>query len=204
MYENLSKEFIHRLPRYYRYLNEFLGKGVNYVSSQEIARKMGVTSSQIRNDMSKFAVTGQQGQGYDTRELVEEIAKVLGLDIPKDVILIGAGNIGKALITHRMFEENRFNLIGVFDIQELPDIGGQKIRKLSTLPDFVKEHKPDIAVIAVPSTAANATAQDIIRLGIRGILNFSYTDIEAPDDIVVQNIHIRIGLAVKNFFKLRY
>lgn len=133
---------------------------------------MNVTASQIRHDLGHFTVSGQQGYGYNVKELYEEIKRVLGLNEEKKVIIVGAGNIGKALISHRMFRNRGFRLIGVFDIAEMPDIAGHRVYPISQLPDFIQEHKPDIAILSVPSQEASIVAKELISLGIKALLNF--------------------------------
>jgi redox-sensing transcriptional repressor len=194
--KTLSKELIARLPRYFRYLDDYMNVGIKKVSSGELSHKMNVTASQIRHDLGHFTVSGQQGYGYNVRELYEEIRRVLGLNEEKKVIIVGAGNIGKALISHRMFRNRGFKLIGVFDIIEMPDIAGHKVLPMAKLPEFIKENQPDIAILAVPSQEATIVGKELVNLGVKALLNFSYVDLDVPDDVVVENVHLRDNLMV--------
>lgn len=172
--------------------------GIQKVSSSELARKMNVTASQIRHDLGHFTILGQQGYGYNVKELYEEIKRVLGLLHEKTVIIIGAGNIGKALISHRMFRNRGFKLIGIFDIAP-QTVAGYEIMPMTKLDDFVRENKPDIAIVCVPSQEASIVAKKVVDLGIKGILNFSYVDLDVQDDVVVENVHLRDNLMILAF-----
>ncbi|HHW89616.1 MAG TPA: redox-sensing transcriptional repressor Rex [Clostridiales bacterium] len=194
--KTLSKELIARLPRYFRYLDDYMNVGIKKVSSGELSHKMNVTASQIRHDLGHFTVSGQQGYGYNVKELYEEIKRVLGLNDEKKVIIVGAGNIGKALISHRMFRNRGFKLIGVFDIAEMAEISGHRVYPISKLPEFVQEYKPDIAILSVPSQEASIVAKELISLGIKALLNFCYVDLDVPDDVIVENVHLRDNLMV--------
>lgn len=194
--KNLSKELIARLPRYFRYLDDYMNVGIKKVSSGELSHKMNVTASQIRHDLGHFTISGQQGYGYNVRELYDEIKRVLGLDREKKVIIVGAGNIGKALISHRMFRNRGFRLEGVFDIAEMPDINGFHVHFINELPSFIKEHNPDLAILSVPSQEASIVAKQLVDAGIKAILNFCYVDLDVPDDVIVENVHLRDNLMV--------
>ena len=114
-YQNISVPVIKRLPRYYRFLGDLLAKGVTRISSRELSSKMGLTASQIRQDLNCFGGFGQQGYGYAVESLYNEIGHILGLDHCYNTILIGAGNLGKALAVHMSFEKRGFRLTGIFD-----------------------------------------------------------------------------------------
>ncbi|HEY8389487.1 MAG TPA: redox-sensing transcriptional repressor Rex [Clostridia bacterium] len=192
----LSKELISRLPRYFRYLDDYMNVGIKKVSSGELSHKMNVTASQIRHDLGHFTISGQQGYGYNVKELYEEIKKVLGLDKEKKVIIVGAGNMGKALISHRMFRNRGFKLIGAFDVVEMPDINGCHVYHISELPEFVKQNNPDLAILCVPSQEGSIVAKQLVDAGIKAILNFCYVDLDVPDDVIVENVHLRDNLMV--------
>ena len=190
MSEKLSNELIERLPRYSRYLNEYFYSGVVKISSQEMAKKMGVTPSQVRNDLGRFTSGGQQGYGYNIKELYQSICETIGFNAVKECIIIGAGNIGKALIGNKMFQNQGFRLAGVFDCIAGVTIKGWPVRHMDELKAFLDENKIDIAIIATPSAAAQAVTDDVTRAGVKGILNFSYTDLAVPDGVRVENVHI--------------
>lgn len=197
--KRLSKELIARLPRYFRYLDDYINVGIQKVSSGELSRKMNVTASQIRHDLGHFTINGQQGYGYNVKDLYNEIGAILGLNKEKTVIIVGAGNIGKALINHRMFKNRGFRLIGVFDVKEMESVGGMPIRSMDSLEEFVAQNKPDIAILAVPSMEAAIVAQKIVEAGIKGILNFCYVDLDVPEDVIVENVHLRDYLMVLGY-----
>ena len=190
MSKKLSEQLIERLPRYSRYLNEYFYGGVVKISSQEIARKMGVTPSQVRNDLGHFAATGQQGYGYNIKELYQSICEAIGFNIVKDCIIIGAGNIGKALIGNKMFQNQGFRLAGVFDMIAGQTIKGWPVRHMDELSGFLAENKVDIAIIATPSAVAQSAADLATAAGVAGILNFSYTDLKVPAGVKTENVHI--------------
>ena len=188
--KKLSEELIERLPRYSRYLNEYFYGGVVKISSQDMAKKMGVTPSQVRNDLGHFTSGGQQGYGYSIKELYQSVCEIIGFNAVKECIIIGAGNIGKALIGNKMFQNQGFRLAGVFDCNAGAVIKGWPVRHISELNGFLNENKIDIAIIATPSSAAQIVADDICKAGVKGILNFSYTDLNVPENIKVENVHI--------------
>ncbi len=193
MEKQVSASVINRLPRYYRYLGELLNCGIERISSKELSQRMGVTASQIRQDLNCFGGFGQQGYGYNVEYLYGEIAGILGLDNRYKAILVGAGNIGHALTRNTNFEKRGFSLIGIFDND--PEKIGMKIRDLTvldynTIKDFVDKEKPTMAILSVPKAVVNQVAQDLIDCGIRAFLNFSYAEITSEENIVVENIHL--------------
>lgn len=195
--KEISRAVIGRLPRYLRYLGELDDRGVERISSQELSEQMKVTASQIRQDLNNFGGFGQQGYGYNVKFLYEEIGKILGLDKKHNLILVGAGNLGQALAGYVNFEKRGFIIRGIFDIDER--LVGEKIRNIPILAmrhmnDFVKENDIDIAVIAIPKSAAVEVAGELSECGIKAIWNFSHVDLNVPDDIVVENVHLSESL----------
>lgn len=188
--KRLSEQLIERLPRYSRYLQEYFYKGVVKVSSREIAKKMGVTPSQIRNDLGHFTAGGQQGYGYNVKELYQSLCETIGFNAVKDCIIIGAGNIGKALIGNKMFVNQGFRLAGVFDMNAGDTIKGWRVMHMDELKPFLSENKIDIAIISTPSAAAQSVADQVTSAGVKGILNFSYTDLKVPEGVSAENVHI--------------
>lgn len=196
--KEVSQAVISRLPRYYRYLGELMGEGVERISSSELSEKMKVTSSQIRQDLNQFGGFGQTGYGYHVATLYEEIGHLLGLDRSHSIIVVGAGNLGQALANYGNFERRGFNISAMFDInQEL--IGSKTIRDIpildiARLEDYIKTHEVDIAVLAIPKTSASKVARRLVDAGIRAIWNFSHTDLEVPENVVVENVHLSESL----------
>lgn len=185
------------MPRYYRYLGELISDGVERISSNELSIRMKVTASQIRQDLNNFGGFGQQGYGYNVKFLHEEIGKILGLDKQHHIIIIGAGNLGQALANYVKFEERGFIIIGLFDINPaMKDIAvrGIQIRMVEELESFIKEHDVDIAALTLPKARATEMAERVIDLGVHAIWNFAHVDLEVPDDVVVQNVHLSDSL----------
>ena len=194
MSSNISESVIKRLPRYYRFLGELKAAGMTRISSRELSEKMGLTASQIRQDLNCFGGFGQQGYGYNIELLQSEIARILGIDAPKSAILIGVGNLGKAITMHVNFESKGFKLIGLFDSKE--SLVGQMIknlpvRSISTLDEFCRENLPEAAFLCIPKKAAVQLSNQLVRLGIKGFWNFSHYDIAYDyPDAIVENVHL--------------
>ncbi len=191
--KKISFEVIKRLPRYYRYLRDLADAGVTKISSQALGKKMNVTASQIRQDLNCFGGFGQQGYGYNVEGLYSAIGEILGLHNGHKIIIVGAGHLGQALINFRSFERRGFTIIGVFDVSKDlvgKELCGHKVLHMDEVEDFVKKNKPDIAVLSIPKTAANDVTQKLISCGIKGFMNFCYIDIEVPDDVCVENVHL--------------
>lgn len=191
--KKVSFEVIKRLPRYYRYLRDLLDDGINRISSQALGKKMGVTASQIRQDLNCFGGFGQQGYGYNVEVLYTAIGEILGLHNGNKILIVGAGHLGHALINYKSFEKRGFTIIGVFDVKpELvgQTIGGHKIMHMDELEEFVAKNKPDIAVLSVTKAAVNEVAQRLVSCGIKGFMNFCYIDIDVPEDVCVENVHL--------------
>ncbi len=197
MEKQVSASVINRLPRYYRYLGELLKSGVERISSRELSKRMGITASQIRQDLNCFGGFGQQGYGYNVEYLYGEIAGILGLNSRYKAILVGAGNMGQALIQNTTFEKRGFTLIGIFDND--PEKIGKKIKDItiSDIKDikaFIEENKPTMAIISTPRTVVSQVVNELTEYGITGFLNFSYAEIPHNDNVVVENIHLSDSL----------
>lgn len=195
--KEISQAVITRLPRYYRYLGDLKDAGVERVSSQELSRIMRVTASQIRQDFNHFGGFGQQGYGYNVDYLYVEIGKILGLHKSHNLILIGAGNLGQALANYMNFEKRGFIITGIFDIN--PALIGKTVRNIPIQPmenmkGFIKENNVDIAVLTIPKTGAVKVAEQLVEYGIRGIWNFAHVDLEVPENVLVENVHLSDSL----------
>lgn len=201
--DGVSISVIKRLPRYYRFLGELKSKGIVRISSKDLSKKMGFTASQIRQDLNCFGGFGQQGYGYNIESLYNEIGKILGVDKTRKAILIGAGNLGKAVALHMSFEARGFNLIGVFD--KNPALSGQMlrgipIRHIDGLFDFCKDNSPVVAVLCIPSAAAETLAPQLVQLGIKGFWNFSHYDISTNHpNVAVENVHLSDSLMTLSY-----
>ena len=197
MEQNISQAVIRRMPRYYRYLGELLDAGVERISSGELSKMMHVTASQIRQDLNNFGGFGQQGYGYNVQFLYDEIGKILGLNKMHNVILIGAGNLGAAIANYVNFEKFSFRMIGLFDVSEKKignKINNLEIYSMEELPKFLKEHRVDIAALTIPKEYAPEVAKKLVDLKVEAIWNFAHVDLDVPENVVVQNVHLSDSL----------
>lgn len=195
--KEISQAVIGRLPRYLRYLGELKDEGVERISSQELSGLMQVTASQIRQDFNNFGGFGQQGYGYNVEYLYEEISKILGLDRKHHFIIIGAGNLGRALGNYLNFERRGFIFKGIFDTnRELVgrEVRGVKIMHMEGLKDFLQKNEIDIAVLTIPKTSAVDIVEVLVQNGIQAIWNFAHVDLDVPDGILVENVHLSDSL----------
>ena len=195
--KRISKAVIKRLPRYYRYLGELLEENVERISSNDLSKKMHVTASQIRQDLNNFGGFGQQGYGYNVKYLYTEIGKILGLDTVHPMIIVGAGNLGQALANYADFEKRGFKLAGIFDINPVLEgiaVRGIEIQMISDLPLFLKNHHIEIAILTLPKNKAGEMADILIENGIKAIWNFAHIDLNTPEDVIVENVHLSESL----------
>ena len=190
----ISMPVIRRLPRYYRFLRHLDKRGVTRISSKELSEKMGFTASQVRQDFNCFGGYGQQGYGYGVHQLCEEIGSILGVDRAHKCILIGAGNLGKAIATHISYNFAGFDLIGIFDNSE--QVVGQQIADLRVLPAagirrFCSENAPLMAILCVPDSAVKSVVELLYDIGTKSYWNFSHYDIALRyPDTIVENVHL--------------
>lgn len=195
--KEISKAVIGRLPRYYRYLGELIEEGVERISSNELSARMKVTASQIRQDLNNFGGFGQQGYGYNVQYLYTEIAKILGLDRTHNMIIIGAGNLGQALANYVQFEKRGFKVVGIFDVNPVLkgiSIRGNEILMMDELPQYLKDNDVQIAALTLPKNNAEETANLLVENGIKAIWNFAHLDLEVPEDVIVENVHLSESL----------
>lgn len=195
--KSISIAVIKRLPRYYRYLGELLAHDVVRISSKELSERMGVTASQIRQDLNNFGGFGQQGYGYQVEYLYTEIGKILGLDKKNTLVILGAGNLGMALVNSTGLQKRGFEVIGIFDID--PKVVGTSVRGITvshidTLEQFLKENAVDMAVLTVPKAVAPTLATNVVNWGVKAIWNFAPTDLQLPSDVVQENVHLTESL----------
>lgn len=200
---NVSNNVIRRLPRYLRKLDDLAAKGEERISSDKLGRQMGLTPSQIRQDFSCFGEFGQQGYGYNVDFLRREIGQILGTYRGYSAILVGAGNLGTALVQNFDFIIEGYVFLGAFDIK--PEVIGTQIDgfpvyDVHDLPGFVREHKVDIAILTVPRHAAQELTDTLAQAGIRAIWNFTNTELDVGDSgILVENIHFSDSLLVLTY-----
>ena len=201
--DSISNSVIRRLPRYYRFLGELEHNGYVRISSRELSEKMGLTASQIRQDFNCFGEFGQQGYGYNVSDLRLEIGKILGLDKQTPMILLGAGNLGKAIATHIDFRNKGFDLIGAFDVN--PEIIGKKLGELTVqsaeeISSFCAVHKPVAAILCVPMVAAEKLVNTLIDCGIKAFWNFTHYDLKVTHKgVAVENVHLGDSLTTHSY-----
>ena len=211
--KEISQAVVSRLPRYFRYLGELKDEGVERISSQELSKLMRVTASQIRQDFNNFGGFGQQGYGYNVEYLYTEIGKILGLDQTHRLIIIGAGHLGQAIANYMNFERRGFLIKGLFDAD--PDLAGKMVRQIPVRPmeeleQFIQVNNIDIGVLTIPKDGAAAVsdrlvkcgikskapeiAERLVKAGIKAIWNFAHLDLDVPDSVQVENVHLSDSL----------
>lgn len=198
----ISIAVIKRLPRYYRYLGELLENDIARISSRELSERMGVTASQIRQDLNNFGGFGQQGYGYNVEYLYKEISKILGLSNTYKIIIVGAGNLGQALANYTKFEQRGFVLHGLFDINPRligMTIRGIEVRDIDEMEAFVKKNNIDIAFLTMPKFKVRKIAEDLSKWGIKGLWNFSPIDLDVSPDVVVEDVHLTDSLMTLSY-----
>lgn len=193
----ISNVVIKRLPRYRRYLKELQKKGIDKISSNEFSRLIGYTASQIRQDLNNFGGFGQQGYGYNVDSLYKEISAILGLDQEYKMIIVGVGNLGQAIAKYTYYYKAGFAVRGLFDVN--PDLIGLKINGIEVmdyeyLVEYVEENKIDIGIICTTKDNAQEVADKLCFAGVKGIWNFSPIDLEVPDHVAVENVHLSDSL----------
>ena len=195
--QNISGAIIKRLPRYYRYLEDLLAEGVERISSQELSKRMGVTASQIRQDLNHFGGFGQQGYGYKVLYLYEEIGKILGMDRIKRIIMIGAGNLGQAIANYANYKRRGVFIEAIFD-KDPEKIGqqvqGLTVRDIDPLEEYIRLNPVDIATITIPREQAVLVADRLVQAGVKGMWNLAHVVLTVPSDVYVENVHLSESL----------
>jgi redox-sensing transcriptional repressor len=197
MPKHIADSTVRRLSLYLRFVEDALDRGRHTMSSDALAELSGTTSAQVRKDLSFFGSFGKRGLGYPSQELAARIRDILGLGREWRVVIIGAGRIGSALAHYPGFELHGFTVVGVYD-NDQAKIGrnwdGQPIRDIANLARDAAREKPDIAVLAIPAETAQATADLVVRAGLRAILNFAPTPLRVPDTVTVKTVNMALEL----------
>ncbi|MGL5616462.1 MAG: redox-sensing transcriptional repressor Rex [Sarcina sp.] len=191
--KNISMAVIKRLPKYHRYLNEIMKNDIDRISSKELSEKIGFTASQIRQDLNCFGDFGQQGYGYNVKALYNEISNILGLNKSYRTVIVGAGNIGQAIANYTQFSRLGITIEGIFDAN--PKLLGIKIRDveikdIDELSGFLADNYIDIGIICVPRINAQKVCNRIVESGVKAIWNFAPLDLNVPEDVTVENVHL--------------
>ena len=198
----VSDAVVRRLPMYFRHLRELEKAGVVRISSQELGERMNLTASQIRQDINCFGGFGQQGYGYHVSNLKERIGEILGLQHQYHVIIVGAGNIGRAVANYAGFKKEGFNVQAMFDVSPALvgiDVHGTLVQPMDKLEAWLSAHQVDIAVLSVPASYAQETADLLVRGGVRGIWNFAPVDLVLPEGVAVNNVHLSDSLHILSY-----
>ena len=199
----ISQAVIRRLPRYYRYLRELITQGKMRISSGELADLMNVTASQIRQDLNCFGGFGQQGYGYNVNYLFTRISEILGVGEGYKAIIIGAGDLGRALVHLSMFEKRGVDIVGMIDAGEGMvgrEVAGVYIHSMDELESFIQKNKVDIAVLTLPKEKVKAVADRLVACGVKGLWNYMGVELEYPnDDVIIENVHLGDSLMILNY-----
>ena len=199
----ISMSVIRRLPRYYRFISELADNGEQRISSGKLAELMNVTASQIRQDFNCFGGFGQQGYGYSISYLKSEMENILGLNKVNNAIILGAGNLGKAVVLHINFAERGFNIKGIFETN--PNIIGTRINDIEVMPEsqvdeFIKNNDISIAMLCIPRQSVATIIDRLYSCGIKAYWNFSHFDIARKySDTVVENVHMTDSLMTLSY-----
>jgi len=201
--KKIAVSTINRLSQYYRTLGLLIEKNTETVSSEEIADLEGVTSAQVRKDLSFFGTFGKRGLGYNTKDLRKEIGKILGLAKSWNVALVGVGNIGRALMDYGEFKKQGFLIKAAFDSdpQKVDEvIHNIKVDHISDMCPIIAEEKVEIAIIAVPAKVAQTVVDQLVECGVRAFLNFAPISIKTPDTVIVKNENMSIELEALSYY----
>lgn len=200
--KKISEAVIKRLPRYYRYLGDLKNEKILRISSKDLSNLMGITASQIRQDLNCFGGFGQQGYGYNVDYLYDEIGKILGTDRENSVIILGGGNLGKAIANYHNFKKRGFSIKAIFDKDKDvigTEINGIMVYDIKNLKTYLDENYIDIVVLTLPAKGIKKVIDIIIASDIKGIWNFSYLDLKVPDSIAMVNVHMSDSLMTLSY-----
>jgi len=200
--KKISESTIRRLSLYYRVLSILEKENYETVSSKELAKRKKLTPAQVRKDLSFFGSFGTRGLGYPVSELKKQIAEILGLNRGWNVALIGVGNIGSALVGYKEFQRQGFNIKLIFDNDQRKIGSNHKgiiVSDIKNLEKDLKDNSIEIVVVAVPATVAQYIVDDVIKAGIKGILNFASVNLKVPDDVFLRNENMSMELEYLSF-----
>ena len=195
--KNVSMAVIKRMPKYYRYLGELVKNDVDRISSKELGEKIGFTASQIRQDLNNLGDFGQQGYGYNVKELHNQIGTILGVGKEYNAVLIGAGNIGQAIANYSRFTDIGLGITAIFDAN--PKLVGMRIRDveikdIDELKEYLEENTIDMGILCVPRINAQKVCDVLVNGGVKGIWNFAPIDLHVPETVKVENVHLSESL----------
>ncbi|MDX9858041.1 MAG: redox-sensing transcriptional repressor Rex [candidate division Zixibacteria bacterium] len=200
--KRISESTIHRLSLYYRALSLLEKENYETVSSKELAKREKLTPAQVRKDLSFFGTFGTRGLGYPVRELKHQISSILGIDRVWRVALVGVGNIGSALVSYKEFAKQGFQIVKLFDNDQRKIGSNHKgiiISDIANLEKELRDSNIEIVVMAVPATVAQYITDDVIRAGIKAILNFAPVNLKVPDDVYLRHENMSMELEYLSF-----
>ncbi|MCC8122369.1 MAG: redox-sensing transcriptional repressor Rex [Oscillospiraceae bacterium] len=201
--QKVSSAVIRRLPRYYRHLIDLQQSGMERISSNALGKIMNLTASQIRQDLSCFGEFGQQGYGYNVESLQQEIAEILGMKQGNTAVLIGAGNLGRALIENFQFDRSGFRLLAAFDVDAAlvgKTLAGIPVYHVDEMAGYLQENKADVGVLTVPRTVAANTAERLALSGVKGLWNFTNVELTVSDPrVVIEDVHFADSLLALSY-----
>lgn len=195
--KHIADSTVRRLSAYLRFLEDFEGRGLTTISSDELARRGGTTSAQVRKDLSFFGSFGKRGLGYSVPELAGRLREILGLGRQWKVIIVGAGKIGAALAQYRGFKQRGFHILAAYDANPQKvgkTLEGIPVRDIAHLERDVHKEAPDIAVLAVPSETAQTVVDRVVKAGVKAVLNFAPTQLQVPSDVTVKTVNMAMEL----------
>jgi redox-sensing transcriptional repressor len=200
--KRIADSTVRRLSLYLRYLEDAEARGLPTISSDELARRGGTTSAQVRKDLSFFGSFGKRGLGYTVPELASRLREILGLARDWRVIIVGAGKIGAALAGYRGFQQRGFRVIGVYDTS--PDkigreLDGVTIHDMAQLERDIVRDRPHIAILAIPGEEAQRVVDRLVRAGVRAILNFAPVQLQVPGDVALKTVNMAMELEGLSF-----
>ncbi len=200
---DVSITVVRRLPRYYQYLKDLETKDVDRISSKQLSELMGLTASQIRQDLNSFGAYGQQGYGYRVTDLKKAIRNILGLSRTYKSVIIGAGNLGRAISNFERLGHENIEIIAMFDNDPEKigkEVGNVPVKDTADFIDFVKKEGVSIAVLSVPREVGQQLADMIVASGIKGILNLVPLDLKVPQDVRVENVNITDSILTLTYY----
>lgn len=200
--EEIPNPAVYRLSFYLRQLEAFRHGGRHTISSKQLGEALGYSDAQVRKDLAYFGQFGHPGIGYRVEELIHQLKKILGTDKIWNVLLVGAGNLGRALLAYKGFVRKGFKMVAIFDTD--PSKVGRKIGDLIIRSDqdiaaVIAEMKIRVAMLAIPVDAAQSVADQLVTAGIKGILNFAPIALTVPEDVVVQSVDLALQLEQLSF-----
>jgi redox-sensing transcriptional repressor len=198
----ISESTVRRLALYLRYLEQSEGQGLATISSQDLAKRGGTTSAQVRKDLSFFGSFGKRGLGYSVAELGTKIRDILGLQRNYRVVLVGAGKIGGALVAYQGFRQRGFNVAAIYD-RDPKKIGarwnGLVVRDIRHLESDLKKEPTDIAIVSTPAEAAQDVVDRLVKMGVKAILNFAPVQLNVPGDVTLKSVNMALELETLSY-----